>query len=247
MRAILVLPFLTACGVGVSGDFQGVPFQPTASLLAVADQNDLLLRDGAVVPVSRPIGQQRIHVLLSGAHLDPGRDWRRLDTDSLLEIKRDLSTKDTVLLRDIPLEVFDAGTDLEAVVEDGAQSGDFTVFAGASLPEASQIEGRGLGSKLRVGITPKGLVLDSPTPRGGTVAMSVSIQREREAGQDGDVVTGEVVLDFTASLQPERLGESNLTVAEPVVACMQERGPFASGACREEPALPYVDETGVVP
>ena len=115
----------------------------------------------------------------------------------------------------------------------------------APAPKArlAEVIDRGLGSKLRVRIDPISLELSK---RGGSLSASISFQREREAGQDGDVATGEVVLDFSTSIAPERLAEANLTVAEPVIACMQERGPATTGLCRDVVALPYVDETGVV-
>lgn len=234
----------SGCGVVITGDYQGIPFTPDENLVAVADQNDLLLRNGAVVPVARPRGQQRLHLLLTSANVNVNDDWRRYDTDKLLDIKRELATEDTLLLKDIPLDRFGDLDALEAVVEDGAQGGDFKVFVGAALPPESGVEAQGLGSKLRARITPKSLVVE---PREGSFSLSVSLQREREAGQDGDVATGEVVIEFGGTLLPERLSEANLTVAEPVVACVHARGPSVGGACRDVEELPYVDETGVVP
>jgi hypothetical protein len=243
---VLVAPIvlMSGCGVFITGDFQGIPFTPDENLVAVADQNDLLLRNGAVVPVSRPDGQQRLHLLLTSANVNVNDDWRRYDTDKLLELKRELATEDTLFLKDIPLDRFRAGDTLDALVEDGVPSGDFQVFMGAALPPEAGVEAQGLGSKVRARITPKSLVVEG---REGSFSLSVSLQREREAGQDGDVATGEVVIDFGGSLLPERLTESNLTVAEPVVACVFARGPSSGGACRDVDALPYVDETGVVP
>lgn len=246
MRALVLLPVALAsgCGVIITGDFQGIPFTPDENLVAVADQNDLLLRNGAVVPVARPAGQQRMHLLLTSANVNVNDDWRRYDTDKLLEIKRELATEDTLFLKDVPLDRFAEGSSLEALVEDGRQSGDFLVFVGAALPPESGVESQGLGSKLRARIAPKTLVVEG---REGSFSLSLSLQREREAGQDGDVATGEVVIDFGGSFLPERLAESNLTVAEPVVACVHARGPSSGGACRDVDALPYVDETGLVP
>lgn len=235
----------TGCGVVVSGDFDGVPFAPDSSVLAVVDEHDFLLRDGAVVPITRPVQQQRIHVLLTAARVDVVEDWRGYDTDTLLETKRQLATEDTLLLKDIPLDRFAADEPIDGLVEDGEQKGDFTVLLGAAQPPEDQVATRGLGSKVRVRIDPKGF--GPGERRGGSLAMAISIQREREAGQDGDVATGEVTLDFGASILPERLAEANLTVAEPVVACVHDKGPNAAGACRVVDELPYVDETGVVP
>ena len=239
----LALVGTAGCGVVVDGDFQGVPYAPDSTVLATADTHELLLRSGAVIPVTRPTGQQVLTILLTAARLDVSEDWRRYPTDYLLEIKRELSTEDALLLKNIPLDRFGENGPLEAVIEEGDQSGDFDVFVGAALPPESEVIDRGLGSKVRVRIDPKGLDV---TERGGSLSASISIQREREAGQDGDVATGEVILDFSTGIAPERLSESNLTVADPVVTCMQEQGPATAGLCRDVAALPYVDETGVV-
>lgn len=245
MKGLLALALLgcTGCGVLVSGDFQGVPFSPDATVLATADTHELLQRGGGVIPVTRPQGQHVLSILLTAARLDVSQDWRRYPSDLLLEIKRELASEDALLLKNIPLDVFQAGGALEALVEDGSAAGDFDVFVGAALPPLAEVIDRGLGSKLRVRIDPISLELSK---RGGSLSASISFQREREAGQDGDVATGEVVLDFSTSIAPERLAEANLTVAEPVIACMQERGPATTGLCRDVVALPYVDETGVV-
>lgn len=245
MKRLLAVALLlnTGCGVVVTGDFQGVPFAPDSTVLATADTHELLLRGGSVIPVTRPVGQQGITILLTAARLDVSADWRRYPTDILLEIKRELATEDSLLLKNIPLSVFAEGTAMEALLEEGDQTGDFDVFVGAALPPESEVLERGLGSKVRVRLDPKGL--DVPV-RGGSLSASITIQREREAGQDGDVATGEVILDFSTAIHAERLSEANLTVAEPVVTCMQERGPATAGLCRDVPALPYVDETGVV-
>ena len=233
----------TGCGIIVNDDFQGVPFAPDSTVLATADTHELLLRGGAVIPVTRPLGQQVLTILLTAARLDVGQEWRRYPTDTLLEIKRELATQDALLLKNIPLDAFARGDSMEALVQDGEQSGAFDVFVGAALPPESEVADRGLGSKVRVRIDPQGL--DVPV-RGGSLSASISVQREREAGQDGDVATGEVVLSFSSSIHAERLSEANLAVAEPIIACMQQRGPATAGQCRDAKELPYVDETGIV-
>jgi hypothetical protein len=241
VKALPPLLFLAAgavgCGVVVTGDYQGIPFAPDSTVLATADTHELLLRSGAVIPVTRPRGQQVLNILLTAARLDVNEDWRRYPTDTLLEIKRELATEDAIFLRNISLDAFGDGTALDALVEDRDQSGDFDVFVGAALPPPSEVLDRGLGSKIRVRIDPRGLE---------PLSASISIQREREAGQGGDVATGEVILDFATALVPERLGEANLSVAEAVVVCMHERGPAVAGLCRDAAALSYVDETGIV-
>jgi hypothetical protein len=241
--AICSAAIAAGCGVGIRGDFDGVPWTPDATILAVADRHDLLDRNGAIIPVRRSDALQRMHLLLTAAWLDPTEDWRRQSADSLLELKRELATSDGLLLKDIPLARFEAGDTLRANVEGGVVEGDFDVAVGAALPEASVVESQGLGSLLRITITPRG---GEARPRGGSMSAEVELQREREVGQAGDIATGTVLLSFSASFLPERLAESNLTVAEPVLRCMHEKGPARAGVCRAVDELPYLDETGLV-
>lgn len=245
-RATAVVAAVTAmgsgCGVSVRGDFDGVPFTPDATILAVADRHELLDQDGAVVPVLKDRSAQTIHLLLTAARLDPLDDWRRYVADTLLEVKRELATSDSLLLRDVPLAAFEDGDTLTATVENGVVEGDFFVAVGAALPPEAVVADQGLGSKLRVTVSPRSL---DARPRGGSIQAEIEIQREVDEGQ-AEVATGSVGLGFGATLLPERLAEANLTVADPVVRCMQEKGPSRAASCRDVEAQPYTDETGLV-
>lgn len=234
---------LGGCGVSVRGDFDGVTFTPDSALLAVADRHDMLLWNGAVVPVLKSDVGQSLHILLTAARVDVEKDWRRSTAQTLLEIQREIATSDGLLLTDIPLASFERGDTMSAVVERGVVRGDFHVAVGAERPSEATVADQGLGTKLRITLSPRGLDVRA---RGGSISAEVEIQREREAGQPGDIATGNVQLSFSTSLQPERLGESNLTVAAPILDCMQELGPARGAACKDERPLPYVDETGRV-
>lgn len=240
---VLALVCTGGCGMSVRGDFDGVPFTPDSTLLAAVDRHDMLVRNGAVVPVLKNEVGQSLDLLLTAARLDVEKDWRRMSAQSLLELQRELATSDGLLLTRIPLAAFERGETMTAVVERGLARGDFHVALGAERPSESVIAEQGLGSKVRVILSPRGL---DARVRGGSLSAEIEIQREREAGQDGDIATGNVLLSFSTSLQPERLAESNLTVAAPILECMQELGPFRGAACKDEEPLPYVDETGPV-
>lgn len=243
----LVLATLSAlsssCGVWVSGDFDGVPFVPDTSVLAIADRHDLLVRDGAAIPVLKNRGGQRLHLVLTGARVDPGDDWLRYPTSRLLDLQRSLTTRDGLLLKDLSLDRFGDGDTLRAVLDNGTVTGDFDIAVAAALPEEGLVAEQGLGTRITVTIDPRGL---DARPRGGSLALDVEIKREREAGQDGEVATGTVNLSLSAGFLPERLGEANLAVAEPILRCMAEVGPGTTGLCRDESPLPYVDASGSV-
>lgn len=245
LAATLVpLSGLTAsCGVWVSGDFDGVPYLPDTSVLAIADRHDLLVRDGAAMPVLKNRGSQRLHLVLTGARVDPGDDWLRYPTNRLLDLQRSLSTRDGLLLKNLSLDRFGDGDTLRAVLDNGAVTGDFDIAVAATLPEEALVAEQGLGTRLTVTVVPRGL---DARPRGGSLALDVEIKRERESGQDGEVATGTVNLSFSAGFLPERLGEANLAVAEPILRCMAEVGPSIASVCRDESPLPYVDATGSV-
>ena len=67
---------------------------------------------------------------------------------------------------------------------------------GAALPAAALVAEQGLGSKLQITLTPQSL---DARPHGGSIAATVEVQREREAGQDGSVATGTVGVPLARS------------------------------------------------
>ena len=233
----------SSCSVWISGDFDGVPFVPDTSVMAIADRHDLLVRDGAALPVLKNRAGQRLHLLLSGARVDPGDDWLRYPTSRLLDLQRALTTRDGILLKNLSLDAFGDGDTLRAVLDNGSVTGDFEIAVAPALPDEAVVAEQGLGRKITVTVVPHGL---DARPRGGSLALDIEIKREREAGQDGDVATGTVNLSLSSGFVDERLGESNLAVAEPILRCMAEVGPSVTGACRDESPLPYVDGTGSV-
>lgn len=232
-----------ACAVGVEGDFDGVPFDPGPTVMAVADRNDLSVQNGAVLPVGRADDDERLHVLFTAASLDTDRHWLGMSGTALGDITRALATSDGLLLLDVPLGRFADGERLSAVLEDGRLSGDFAFAVGMAWPEAETARDQAIGSKIRLALEPRGLELSR---RGGSIAADITITREREAGQGGDVATGRFTLRFSAGLKPERLTEANLAVAIPVLQCMQALGPGRAATCAHARPLPVVDETGRV-
>ena len=245
LAAVMTVTAGAGCGVAITGNFDGVPFNPDATIMVVADRHDLLERGDAIIAVKRAREAQLFHILLTAAPLEPGDDWRRLPVDQLLEIKRSLSTSDGLLLQNVPLDRLEDGDTVRAVIDGGAQTldSDFDVAVAPALPEDALVATQGLGARVTVTIVPQGI---NAQPRGGSVSLDVEVKRERDAPQAGDVATGTVNMKFGASLLPERLTESNLTVAAPILRCMMEAGPSRAGTCRNEDADPYVDETGVV-
>lgn len=233
------LPVL-GCGFGVEGDFDGFPFHPGPTMMAVADRNALLMQNGAVVPVRRADGDQRLHMLFTAAPVDGAVHWSGARADELSEIVRALATHDGLLLRDIPLARFARGDALEAVLEEGQSSGDFTFAVGMAWPDGAVA--RAIGSRVRLTVVPRALEL---SVRGGSLAGDITIVRDREAGQDTDTATGRFTLRFSAALDPERLTEANLAVAAPVLLCMQAAGPGLAAMCAHEEPEPIIDETGV--
>ena len=235
----------SACGISVNGDFQGVPWTPDTAILAVADRQELLNRGGAVIPVRKNDAQQTLSVLLTAARVNVNDDWRGAPAEVLLDVKRDLATSDGLLLQGVSLDRFKNGDTMEAVFDDGVVTGDFLGLAlGASRPSADAVKTHGLASKLRVTIVPKGV---DAQPHGGSISADIEVQRERNAGQAGDVATGTVNLSFSSSLMPERLAESNLTVAAPILQCMQRLGPGRGAECQTQGEDALIDETGAQP
>lgn len=241
--AALACVTASACNVWIAGDFDGVPYQPGTSVLAIADRHDLLVRDGAAMPVLKNRAGQHLHLVLTGARVDPGADWLRFPNAKLLDVQRELATRDGLLVKDLSLDRFGDGETQKAVLDNGVVTGDFDIAVAPALPPEATVAEQGFGSRITVTITPH--VLDAQ-PRSGSLSADVEIKREREAGQDGAVATGTVTISVSTGFVIERVGEANLAVAEPILRCMAEVGPSTTGSCRDESPLPYVDSTGVV-
>ncbi|MBI1945603.1 MAG: hypothetical protein HYS27_07895 [Deltaproteobacteria bacterium] len=231
------------CNLWITSDFDGVAFLPDSTVLAVADRHDLLVRDGAALPVLKNRAGQELHLVLTGARLDPGADWLRFPVGNLLDLQRALATRDGLLLKGMSLDRFGDGETLKAVLDNGNVSGDFDIAVAPTLPDERAVAEQGLGSKITVTVVPKAL---DAQPRSGSLSADIEVKRERQAGQDGEVATGTVTIAVSTGLVSERVGEANLAVAEPILRCMAEVGPNAAGLCKDESPLPYVDSTGVV-
>lgn len=257
MRGLLLLAVLPAvllaalgnvgCAIAADGDFDGMPFAPTTSGLAVADRHDIFEVDGALLALRRSEEARTLHVLLSAAYLSPDVEMRREPAQRVLEWRRALASVDGLLLENLPLIAIASGDPLVAVDEGAGASGDFDFSLVQAMPAgAYDVEGgRALGRKLTVSV--RGTALDEQA-RGGSVELQVEVRRDRNAGQPAsDVAVGEVVLHVSLPLSPERLGKSNLGLMAPVLRCAHATGPARAGSCRDVPADPYLDETGVAP
>jgi hypothetical protein len=231
------------CGINVEGDFKGIPFTPDATTLVFANRHELLVRDGAVIPVKKNKSAQTIDVFLSAAYVDVTEDWRTLPSSELLEYKRQIAKNDSLVLQGLRLGDFEQRDPLKATLAQGELEGDFDFAVGQSAPADDLVAEQGLGARVTVTVTPKELEVE---PRGGDIAMEIEVKREREAGQRGDVATGTVTISFSSGLYAERLSDANFGVAAPIVYCMQERGPDQTGACRNVAPFATVDETGPV-
>ena len=175
------------CSVSIASNFDGVAFMPDTTVMAIADRHDLLVRDGAVLPVLKNRAAQRLHLVLSGARADPGDDWLRYPDGRLLDLQRALTTRDGLLLKNISLDQFGDGDTQKAVLDNGSVTGDFEIAVAPALPGEVSVAEQGLGTRITVTLVPRGL---DAQPRGGSLAADIEIKREREAGQDGDVATG---------------------------------------------------------
>ena len=231
------------CAVSTRGDFDGVRFAPDGSALVIADRHDLLLRDGAVVPVLKSSAARTVHIALSGALLDVGADWRRLPSDELLWLGQQLATHDGLLLKGLPLDRLADGERLVSTVVNGVSAGDFDAAVAPALPSEDAVRFQAIGARQTVTLEP---VRVESLAAGGSIELSIEVKREREAGQPGEVATGEVTLTLSTTFLPERLAEANLSVAEPILRCMASTGPARGAACKDEKPLPYVDATGSV-
>jgi hypothetical protein len=237
---------LGGCAVGVDGSFGALPFQPGGTAVAILDEHDVLVREGVVVPVARGRRAKKIHVWLSSEQLDPTEDWNTLDAARLSELRTRLATSDLMLVQGIDYDALGDGDELVALDDSGRTSGDFSFALAHRALRAGDLPLVGAGLGARVTVTAHAERVDDGEPRGGSVRVTLDVQRERAAGQPaGNLVTGDVTLTLDLPFAPERLAESNLAVVAPIARCAADAGPFASAACADEPALPIADSSGV--
>ncbi len=235
----------SGCAVGVDGSFGDLPFVPTGTAVAILEENDVLVRDGTVLPVARHRRQKTIDLWLSSEQLDPSDDWNSYDGSRLADLRTRLASSDLLVVQGLDYDALGDGDTLRALNDDGRESGDFSfalahrALGAAELPLAHS----GLGARARVDATADRV--DDGDPRGGSIHVTLDVARERAAGQPaGDLVTGEVTLTVDLPFAPERLARSNLAIVAPIARCAAAAGPLASGACADEPALPVADASG---
>ncbi len=234
------------CSIGVEGDFDGVVFAPVGSAQAVLDANDVLVRDGALVPVERTRLDRRVHVWASSASLPTNDEWRALPGTRLLDVKKQLATSDLLVLQDIDFDALQDGDRLTATNDDvdgvdGSRgTGDFR-FALAQQAE-DNVEA-GLGELVTVSIQASRLEVGEP--RGGQLDAMVVVTRARAASQpDSGIATGEVTLRLSLELAPERLAEANLATVAPIAICAATAGVDGAAACLDAPADVVLDSSG---
>jgi len=246
LACLAALPWATSCAVAVDGSFAGLPFSPDGTAVAVLDENDVLVRGGAVVPVGLNRAQKRVSLWLSSERVDPGVDWRTLGGARLAELRTRLALSDLLVVQGLDYDALGDGDELTARDDAGRKSGDFAFALSHRALGDDALAGLGNGLGARVTVTARAERVDDGDPRGGSVRVALDVERERAAGQPaGDLVTGTVSLTVDVPFAPERLGEANLAVVAPIAACAAAAGPLGAGACADEPALPVVDGGGV--
>jgi hypothetical protein len=248
VAALLMGSAAGGCGVSVEGDFDGVAFAPVGSVQAVLDANDVLVRDGALVPVQRTRLDRRVHLWLSSASLPVDEAWRTLPGTRLLDVRKQLATSDLLVLQNIDFDALQDGDRLTAsndlAIDDGLDgssgSGDFR-FAVSQQAEANV--DAGLGALVTVSI--QATKLEVGEPRGGQLDATVVVKRARASSQpDAGIASGEVTLRLSLGLAPERVAEANLATVAPIALCAARLGADASAACLDAGADEVLDDTG---
>jgi hypothetical protein len=242
----LLCALSSGCAVTVDGGFGELLFAPTTTAVAILEENDVLARNGTVLPVALNRPQKQVHLWLSSEQFDPADDWRSYDGARLAELRTRLALSDLLVVQGLDYDALGDGDTLRARDDDGRASGDFTFsLSHRALDERDlPLLKNGLGARVSASATAERV--DDGEPRGGSVRVTIELERERAAGQPaGDLVTGEVTLTVDLPFAPERLARSNLGLVAPIAACAAAAGPSSSGACADEPASPVADAGGV--
>jgi hypothetical protein len=242
---------LGGCAASVEGDFEGLAFAPTRTVIAVLDSHDIFEARGALVPVERPRAQMRVTLLLTSADVPTTEAWRQLPAERLLDVRKDLATSDLLLLDGIDFDTLQdtvegrpaltAQTDdVDATAGVARGTGDFAFAIGT---RAAVGERNGLGGVINVELSASRF--DRAATRGGDLDATITVRRDRASGQpENDLATGTVVVRLAVPLAPERVAEANVAIAAPIARCKAELGPDAGLACATVVADPVTDETG---
>ncbi len=244
---------LAACDFSSTGDFDGVAFRPGATVFAVHDRHTFQTAGGETVAIRRPDADLGVTLVFTDVSLDPNAEWRRYRASHLLEIKKDLAVKDGLLIENLPLSELSVGDDVEFTFDGNTRAlaqpatntpfGQTRISIVSALPEGDVANDQGFGSALTMQLTFDTLDVG---PSRGTVAGRIDIKRDRGEGQEGEVATGQVTLQFTAAVENERVGKANLAHLAPVMRCAAERGPSRAGGCRDEAPEAIIDETTTI-
>ena len=232
-----------SCSLAVEGDFDGVVFAPTSSAVLILDQHEILIRDGALVPVERARAQRPVHLWLSSASVPVDTEWRRLPSAQLLDLKKALATSDLLVLRNIDFDALQDGDTLTAEAVDGTGNGrgDFSFSVAQSSDDDDDSDG--IGSRVTVAIEARSFTREGSD---GHLDAVITIKRERNVEQPAsELATGEVTITVSLSTSPERLSEANLAILAPIAACAADVGIDLAAGCLAAAAEDVVDATGV--
>jgi hypothetical protein len=242
LTALLPLLFASAC-LNAQGSFEELAWSPTASSFALADRHDLVVSRGTVVATRRAEGDQRLTLFFSGASVQANDHWRGYSFTRLLELRRELSTRDALLIDGVPLE--DVAPGASFVLEwtgSGRITGQTFDAAMVIRPQvATTADSSPIGERSTITLT----IDDADAKAGGFVSGTVEVTRARSDDQEDDVATGTVTLTFNVPVVAERRGKSNLAIARPILVCAAEKGPTRSAGCRDAEPEPELDPTSL--
>jgi hypothetical protein len=167
----------SACGASVTGDYEGVPFSPTATAFAVLDRHDFIASSDQIEAVRRNDAGMRIHLFFTAAPLDASEAWAQWSSSRLLDVKQQLAITDGLVLMNIPLQRAQDGEafEIELAGEGTTGTGDFDAAVVVADPSET-IGDRGFGDFVTVRATFASV--DAPA-RGGFVAGQVEVKRAR--------------------------------------------------------------------
>ena len=243
LSLVLMLAVQPGCVMSF-GDFDGIVFWPTTSSFALADRNDLIRSNNSLVPTGRADDEKKMTLYFSGASVDIEEEWRHFSTETLLQLKKDLALKDGLLWENLPLNEVVSGAQFEKQLDATGRVSeeDSNAYMVLGPPSSAEVEAQGFGNLVELLLQ----IDDANTRPGGEVVGTLEIKRGRGEGQDGEVATGEVTLQFRVPVIGERLGKSNLSLASPIMRCAAREGPTGAGNCRHEPPEGYLGATGLV-
>jgi len=211
--SLLLCLFNWGCSIVIDGDFSEIPFTPNETGFGVVNKHHI-----ASSGYATPRDQEDWDAELFFSSIETEsvfEDWRFLDQESRLALKRELATGHTLWIKDIALGEMELG---KALSSEAAQF-EMLVVQNPPLDES-----RPLGKS----ITAELVFQESAWEENGYAKGELVLKRQKQENQPNYTATGTIRIEFKVPLVGERIAESNLSFISPILVCAAHAGQMSA-------------------